>query len=177
MIASTPPCFPGFILRESDKYWFTRLPFFQPTTNPLMVFYTLDILEHTHQPVPGTISSLVFKIPAPENISALFITRYEELRRERKLEEEGHYDEASGRLALQAYYDASVNVARDRWIERAKSVFTELVEEHKQTIRHVELVLPTGGFATPVDLFGALEDIEHLESFSVQWVCIHFSPE
>ncbi|KAJ6529759.1 hypothetical protein B0H19DRAFT_1242754 [Mycena capillaripes] len=134
-----------------------------------MVFYTLNILEHTDRPVPGTISSLVFKIPAPENISALFITRYKELRRERKLEEEGHYDEDSGRLALQAYYDASVNVARNRWIERAKSVFTALVKENKKTIRHVELVLPTGGFATPVDLFGTLEDIEHLESFSIQW--------
>ncbi|KAJ6549512.1 hypothetical protein B0H10DRAFT_2242839 [Mycena sp. CBHHK59/15] len=92
------------------------------------------------------------------------------------MEGESHYEETSGRLALQVYNEESIRADRDRWAEHAASTFRELVQANKSTLRHVELILPTGGIATPLNLFTSMKEIAHLESFCVQWPLSGYCP-
>ncbi|KAJ7625846.1 hypothetical protein FB45DRAFT_1005138 [Roridomyces roridus] len=127
------------------------------------------ILENPKDIPSIPLASLVFKIPFPEDAPDRLLKRYLSLRTERSLEEESHYDEPSARLALEAYNDETIAADRTAWIERARSSFADLVAANKHTLRHVELILPTGGIATPLNLLPFLKDIENLESLSVQW--------
>ncbi|KAJ6526409.1 hypothetical protein B0H19DRAFT_1197369 [Mycena capillaripes] len=128
--------------------------------------YTLDSLDLSSTPDPGTISSLIFHIHA----------RYQALRTEQHLESESHYTETSGKLALEAYNDESIRSERERWCARATAAIHEIVQANKQTIRHVELILPAGGIATPVNICSSLKELTHLESLSLQWPLRGYMP-
>ncbi|KAJ6611438.1 hypothetical protein B0H10DRAFT_368241 [Mycena sp. CBHHK59/15] len=144
--------------------------------NPAMSAYTLKTLDVYEKPAPGPLSSLVFSVPFPDHVPRQISERYEALRTERHMEGESHYEETSGRLALQVYNEESIRADRDRWAEHAASTFRELVQANKSTLRHVELILPTGGIATPLNLFTSMKEIAHLESFCVQWPLSGYCP-
>ncbi|KAJ6535766.1 hypothetical protein B0H19DRAFT_1080209 [Mycena capillaripes] len=132
-----------------------------------MSAYTLRTLDASEYPEPGTLSSLIFAVPFPENTPGQFFERYAALRTEHGMDEESHYQEASALLVLEAYND--IHPEREAWTGRAASVFQELMEANKNTLRHVELILPTGGIATPLNLFSSVKQIANLESLCVQW--------
>jgi hypothetical protein len=138
--------------------------------NFAMSTYTLKSLDASEYPAPGSLSSLVFHVAFPEHVPGQYSSRYEALRAERRLEDETHYDEASGRIALEAYLEDALRAERERWVQQATSVFDRLVQANKSTLRHVELILPTGGIATPLNLLASVKEIAELESFCVQWV-------
>ncbi|KAJ7090768.1 hypothetical protein B0H15DRAFT_244690 [Mycena belliarum] len=141
-----------------------------------MSTYTLTSLEPSDRPLAGSLSSLVFRIPFPEDALDKFAAQYETLRREHNLEDESHYVSACGRLALEAYLGGELCTERDAWIKRATLAFHELVQENRDTLRHVELILPTGGIATPLNLLSSVKSIAHLETFYVQWPLQGYAP-
>jgi hypothetical protein len=55
------------------------------------------------------------------------------------MNEESHYQESSGLLALEIYTEDSFHTEREAWTERAVSGFRELVAANKNTLVHVEL--------------------------------------
>ncbi|KAJ7608395.1 hypothetical protein FB45DRAFT_1067488 [Roridomyces roridus] len=132
-----------------------------------MTAYILQNLEDT---TSAALSSLVFRTPFPENAPDRLLQYYLSLTaKERGTEEESHYDEPAACLAFAAYKSEAIAAERSAWIERATSAFADLVAANKDTLRHVELILPTGGIATPLNLFPSLKDVTNLESLSVQW--------
>jgi hypothetical protein len=137
--------------------------------------YILKTLPPVDVPAPGTLSSLIFNVAFPQDAPDRFLQRYSALRRERNMEEESHYEEASGLLALEVYIGDDLRTEREDWISRATSAFHDIVAANKSTLRHVELILPTGGIAAPLNLLGCLKEIESLESFCVQWVRVRLS--
>ncbi|KAJ7869015.1 hypothetical protein B0H13DRAFT_1054125 [Mycena leptocephala] len=141
-----------------------------------MSTYTLKSLDASEYPAPGSLSSLVFHVAFPEHVPGQYSSRYEALRAERHLEDETHYDEASGRIALEAYLEDALRAERERWVQQATSVFDRLVQVNKSTLRHVELILPTGGIATPLNLLASVKEIAELESFCVQWPLRGYRP-
>ncbi|KAJ7457726.1 hypothetical protein FB451DRAFT_1509004 [Mycena latifolia] len=141
-----------------------------------MSAFTLKSLDASENPAPGSLSSLVFHVAFPEHVPGQFSARYEALRADRHLEDETHYDEASGRIALEAYLDDELRAERETWVKQATSAFDELVEANKETLRHVELILPTGGIATPLNLLSSVKKIAQLESFCVQWPLRGYRP-
>ncbi|KAJ7190095.1 hypothetical protein GGX14DRAFT_408286 [Mycena pura] len=138
--------------------------------------YTLDTLDPAGKPEPGTVSSLIFRVPFPEHVPRQLLARYQGLRAERHLESETHLDERAGRLALRAYDDEGIHSDRERWCERAAAAFHDIVQANKQSLRHVELILPTGGMATPLNVFASLKEVAHLESLCVQWPLRGYTP-
>jgi hypothetical protein len=116
------------------------------------------------------LSSPVFNSPFPDNVSRRFLDRYQAMRTERQLDEESHYDEASGLLALEVYNEDGIQNQRELLTELATPQFREIVNADKTTPRHVELILPTGGIATPLNLLGSVKEIANLESLCIQWV-------
>lgn len=133
-----------------------------------MSSFTLLTLDASQHPEPGTLSSLIFAVPFSGNVSGQFLQRYKALRTERGMEDEFHLQEACGLLALEVYNGMSAE--RETWTERAAVVFDKLVAANKNTLRHVELILPTGGIVTPLNLFSSVKQVVNLESFCVQWV-------
>ncbi|KAJ7661746.1 hypothetical protein B0H17DRAFT_1212144 [Mycena rosella] len=129
--------------------------------------YVLQSLDVPGKPTPGSLSSLVFCVPFPDHAPRQFLDRYDALRTERQIQSQ--LEEACGRLALEAYLDKNIRAERERWTDQASSAFHDLVLANKSTLRHVELVLPTGGIATPLNLLSSLKEITNLESFCVQW--------
>jgi hypothetical protein len=73
-------------------------------------------------------------------------------------------------LALEVYNEDNLRTERESWIAQATSAFGDIANANKNTLRHVELILPTGGIATPLNLLPLLIGIENLESLCVQWV-------
>ncbi|KAJ7155289.1 hypothetical protein C8R46DRAFT_1227240 [Mycena filopes] len=130
-----------------------------------MTTHTVTTLK---SPPGGGNSSLVFHIPAPTHQPRQFLERYTSLRSERGMGN-NHGDEASTRLALEVYEEEGMRAEREQWILEAKETFTEAVKANKATLRHVELILPVSGMATPLNLFSSLRNITHLESLCVQW--------
>ncbi|KAJ7776338.1 hypothetical protein B0H16DRAFT_1005414 [Mycena metata] len=124
--------------------------------------YTLKSLDVERS--SGNLTSLIFHIPFPAHVPAQFLERYKVLRIERQMEEGSHYEEASGRLALEIYNEDSLHLERETWTERATAAFRKVVDENNLSLRHIELVLPTDGIATPLNLFACLKDITNLES-------------
>ncbi|KAJ7888274.1 hypothetical protein B0H13DRAFT_2341987 [Mycena leptocephala] len=135
-----------------------------------MVGYILKSLDTSQN--ASMLSSLVFNSPFPENVSRQFLDRYQAMRTERQLDEESHYDEASGLLVLEVYNEDGIQTQQELWTERATPQFREIVNADKTTPRHVELILPTGGIATPLNLLGSVKEITNLESLCIQWVPI-----
>ncbi|KAJ6470852.1 hypothetical protein C8R45DRAFT_420520 [Mycena sanguinolenta] len=141
-----------------------------------MSICVLNTLEPSEKPAPGSICSLVFSIPFPEDTPSRFLAHYQVLKTERQLQEESNFGEASAKLALEAYFCDDLRTQRERWCERATATFDSLVQANKKSIRHVELILPTGGMATPLNLCMSLKDITQLESFCVQWPLRGYTP-
>ncbi|KAJ7362451.1 hypothetical protein DFH08DRAFT_840922 [Mycena albidolilacea] len=138
--------------------------------------YILETLLPLDVPAPRTLSSLIFNVPFPQDPPDRFLQRYSALRQERNMEEESHYEEPSGLLALEVYIGDDLRTEREDWISRATSAFHDIVAANKSTLRHVELILPTGGIAAPLNLLGCLKEIENLQSFCVQWVLRGYLP-
>ncbi|KAJ7608342.1 hypothetical protein FB45DRAFT_1067456 [Roridomyces roridus] len=132
-----------------------------------MTAYTLQNLEGT---TSTALSSLIFRTPFPEDAPDRLLQCYLALTaKERGTGEESHYDEWAARLAFEAYNSEAIVADRNACIERATTAFADLVAANKDTLRHVELILPTGGTATPLNLLPFLKGITNLESLSVQW--------
>ncbi|KAJ6532832.1 hypothetical protein DFH09DRAFT_1407671 [Mycena vulgaris] len=109
--------------------------------------YTLKSLDTHEKPPSGGLSSLVFNVPFPDHVPRQFSERYEALRKERHMDDESHYQETSGLLALEVYNADSMRADRDRGAGRAVSVFHRLVQANKGTLRHVEEIVHLESFA------------------------------
>ncbi|KAJ6546188.1 hypothetical protein DFH09DRAFT_1507621 [Mycena vulgaris] len=120
------------------------------------------------KPPSGSLSSLVFNVPFPDHVPREFSERYEA---ERHMDDESHYQEASGLLALEVYNVDSMRAERDRWAERAGSVFHDLVQANKGTLRHVELILSTGGLATHLNLLPTIRKLYTSNLFACNGLC------
>ncbi|KAJ7677795.1 hypothetical protein DFH06DRAFT_1167188 [Mycena polygramma] len=136
------------------------------------ILKTLDAVV----PAPGTVTSLVFHIPFPDHVPLQLFERYQALRAERGLDEDSHYEKAAGQLVLEVYQEESIQVERTEWSRTAAAAFHEVLTANKASIRHVELILPTGGIVTPLDLFPSLKELDNLESFCVQWPLRGYMP-
>ncbi|CAK5282739.1 unnamed protein product [Mycena citricolor] len=137
--------------------------------------YTIRSLD-APEPTPTGLESLVFHVPFIDDAPARLLQRYRDLRAEREMEEESHYEAESVKLVLEAYQEEALRTEREEWAVRAISLFHAVVEGNKDTLRHVEVVLPTGGMAEPLNLFAPLKYVTELESLSVQWPMRGYSP-
>jgi hypothetical protein len=138
-----------------------------------MAAFTLKSLDTSERPATGSLVSLVFHVAFPEHVPRQFLQLYRALRTERGMDEDSHYEAASGQLALEVYNGDIMRSEREAWTKRAASVFQDLVATNKTTLRHIELILPTGGIATPLNLLRGVKDVVNLESWSIQWVRMH----
>ncbi|KAJ7457776.1 hypothetical protein FB451DRAFT_1183099 [Mycena latifolia] len=67
--------------------------------------YILKSLDASENPGLESLASLVFHVAFPEHVRDQFSARYAALKAERHLEDVTHYDEASGRIAPEAYLE------------------------------------------------------------------------
>ncbi|KAK7062390.1 hypothetical protein R3P38DRAFT_3341058 [Favolaschia claudopus] len=119
-------------------------------------------------PSENPLTSLVFHVPFPSDASDRLRARYEALKAERGIDANENYTKTCAGIALDAYLNPELVADREKWCKEAKTVFEGVVRENKQSILHVDIVLPGNGVLEPLNLFPCLEDLE-LESLSVQW--------
>ncbi|KAJ7155303.1 hypothetical protein C8R46DRAFT_1227258 [Mycena filopes] len=129
-----------------------------------MTTYRVETLDSS---TAGGNTGLIFHISTPPHLHRQFLERYTSLYAERGMGDQPL--EAATYLALEVYEEDSLRTEREQWILEATEVFAAAVEANKQTLRHVELILPVSGMATPLDIVAVLKEIPQLESLCVQW--------
>ncbi|KAL0946180.1 hypothetical protein HGRIS_012442 [Hohenbuehelia grisea] len=117
--------------------------------------------------VPTGLTSLTFKVPLSAETEAQVVNNYNGFRTPevRALQGEAYHTACSA-LALRAYEVGQAE--RATWIHDCDDALSKVASANKDTLKHVELILPTRGIAEPVDLFNSLGQLR-LESFAIQW--------